>query len=158
MVTVGHLWHNTICHNAVQDLVFVSGTDDAIKEIKWEVINNKHMIIDTLKTYIFICMYIHMEVKFKRTFCFYVHDHHIKSGMEQCCKYLKISNISRTKSQNLNACCLSLQLSLRNMLKPSVKWRSADRRCSNYIWVINHLFAYQSASYIRDLTVADECL
>ena len=32
-------------------------------------------------------------------------------------------------------------------------WSSADRRCSNYIWVINNLFAYKGASYIRDLTV-----
>ena len=32
-------------------------------------------------------------------------------------------------------------------------WSSADRRCSNYIWVINNLIAYLSASYIRDLTV-----
>ena len=32
-------------------------------------------------------------------------------------------------------------------------WSRADRRCSNYIWVINNLIFYQSASYIRDLTV-----
>ena len=32
-------------------------------------------------------------------------------------------------------------------------WRSADRRCSNYIWVINNLIAYLSESYIRDLMV-----
>ena len=32
-------------------------------------------------------------------------------------------------------------------------WSSADRRCSNFIWVTNYLIAYQSASYIRDLTV-----
>ena len=32
-------------------------------------------------------------------------------------------------------------------------WSSADRRCSNYIWVINNLIAFLSASYIRDLTV-----
>ena len=32
-------------------------------------------------------------------------------------------------------------------------WSSADRRCSNYIWVIDNLIAYKSASYIRDLTV-----
>ena len=32
-------------------------------------------------------------------------------------------------------------------------WSSADRRCSNYSWVINSLIAYQGASYIRDLTV-----
>ena len=32
-------------------------------------------------------------------------------------------------------------------------WSSADRQCSNYIWVITNLIAYWSASYIRDLTV-----
>ena len=32
-------------------------------------------------------------------------------------------------------------------------WSSADRRCSNYIWVINNLDAYLGASYIRDLVV-----
>ena len=29
-------------------------------------------------------------------------------------------------------------------------WSSGDRRCSNYIWVINDLFAYKGASHIRD--------
>ena len=37
--------------------------------------------------------------------------------------YRKISNISLTKSQNLNVSRLGLQLSLHNILKPSVKWR-----------------------------------
>ena len=32
-------------------------------------------------------------------------------------------------------------------------WSSANRRCSNYIRVINNLIAYTWASYIRDLTV-----
>ena len=32
-------------------------------------------------------------------------------------------------------------------------WSSADRRCSNYIWVINNLIAHKGASAIRDLTV-----
>ena len=32
-------------------------------------------------------------------------------------------------------------------------WSSADRRCSNYIWVIDNFIAYQDASYIGDLTV-----
>ena len=32
-------------------------------------------------------------------------------------------------------------------------WSSADRRCSNYIWVIDNVIACQGASYIRDLTV-----
>ena len=33
-------------------------------------------------------------------------------------------------------------------------WSSADRRYSNYIWVIDNCIAYLGASYIRDLTVA----
>ena len=32
-------------------------------------------------------------------------------------------------------------------------WSSADRRCSNYIWVIMNLITYQGASYIRGLMV-----
>ena len=32
-------------------------------------------------------------------------------------------------------------------------WSSADRRCSNYIWLINNLIVYKGAAYIRDLTV-----
>ena len=32
-------------------------------------------------------------------------------------------------------------------------WSSADRRCSNYIWVINNYIAYWGASYIWGLTV-----
>ena len=36
--------------------------------------------------------------------------------------YRKISNIRRAKSQNLNVSLLDLQLSLRNILKPGVKW------------------------------------
>ena len=33
------------------------------------------------------------------------------------------------------------------------RWSSADRRCSNYIWVINDFITYSSAPYIRDLMV-----
>ena len=32
-------------------------------------------------------------------------------------------------------------------------WSSADRRCTNYIWVINNFIAYQGAAYIKDFTV-----
>ena len=32
-------------------------------------------------------------------------------------------------------------------------WSSADRRCSNYIWVINNSIVYKGATYIRDFTV-----
>ena len=31
-------------------------------------------------------------------------------------------------------------------------WSSADRRCSNYIWVINNFIAYKGATYIRGFT------
>ena len=40
----------------------------------------------------------------------------------------------------------------------SREWRcscsSADRRCSNYIWLINNVIAYQGVTYIRGLTVS----
>ena len=32
-------------------------------------------------------------------------------------------------------------------------WSSADRRCSNYIWVINNFITYWGATYIRGFTV-----
>ena len=32
-------------------------------------------------------------------------------------------------------------------------WSSADRRCSNYIWVINDYILYKGASYIRGFMV-----
>ena len=66
-------------------------------------------------------------------------------------KYRKIFNIRRAKSQNFNNSRLVLQLSLSNQLKPCrctlsrewrYSWSSADRRCSNYIWVMNKSLAY----------------
>ena len=71
----------------------------------------------------------------------------------------EISNIQRTKPKNLNVSRLVVQLSLCNLLKPGVKlkwrcrWSSANRRCSNYIWVINNYIAHYGATYIRGLTV-----
>ena len=32
-------------------------------------------------------------------------------------------------------------------------WSSGDRRCSNYIWLINNSIAFKCVAYIRDLTV-----
>ena len=37
-------------------------------------------------------------------------------------------------------------------------WSSADRRCSNYIWVINNFITYQGTSYIRGFTVLNSPL
>ena len=77
--------------------------------------------------------------------------------------YRKISNIRRARYQNLNVLCLGMHLSLRNIYWNQVlsggwrcSWSSADRRRSNYIWVINHLIIYQGVFYIRDLTVITE--
>ena len=74
--------------------------------------------------------------------------------------YNQTSNISHTQSKNLNVPCLFLQLSLPKSSKPGLfsrewrcNWSSADRRCSNYIWVINNFTAYKCAAYIRGLTV-----
>ena len=75
-------------------------------------------------------------------------------------RYRPVSNIRRTQSQNLNVSRLGYQLSLRNILQPGVcrewrcTWSSADRRCSNFIWVIINLIAYLSVPDIRDLTVS----
>ena len=65
-----------------------------------------------------------------------------------------------TKSENLSDCRLVLQLPLANFHWSQVlswewrcSWSSADRRCSNYIWVINNSTANSGATYIRGLTV-----
>ena len=74
-------------------------------------------------------------------------------------QYCQTSNTSQIKSQNLNDFHLVLHLSLPNLLKPGLSrewrcsWSSADKRCSNYIWVVNNLIAYKDEPYIRDLTV-----
>ena len=73
--------------------------------------------------------------------------------------YRKISNIICKKSQNLNDSRLVLQLfcSLHWSQVLSLEWRcswsSANRRCSNYIWVSNNFIAYSGVSYIICLTV-----
>ena len=60
--------------------------------------------------------------------------------------YRKISNIRCSKSQNLNASRLVLQLLLRSILKPGCLVENedivgADRCCSNYIWMVNNYIA-----------------
>ena len=73
--------------------------------------------------------------------------------------YRQIVNIRSTKFQNLNVSPLVLQLSLSIywIQVLSRKWRStwssADRRCSNCIWVINNFIGHQCAFYIRFFTV-----
>ena len=52
-----------------------------------------------------------------------VECHQLWRGSQHKIKYLKVSNIRRTKPQNLNASRLILQLSLPNPLKPGVQLR-----------------------------------
>ena len=71
--------------------------------------------------------------------------------------YCKVSNIRHTKYQNLIVSRLGCLCAIYWSQVLSGEWRcswsSANRRCSNYIWVINNLIAYQTVPYIRDLTV-----
>ena len=63
-------------------------------------------------------------------------------------EYRKVSNIRRTKFQNFNVSCLVLQLFCaiywNQVLSREWRcsWSSADRRCFNYIWVIDNFVAY----------------
>ena len=74
--------------------------------------------------------------------------------------YCQISNTRRTNIQNF----LMFRVSSFSCLCPSYwcqllgrewrcSWSCADRRCFNYIWVINDFIARWSVTYIRDLTV-----
>ena len=59
--------------------------------------------------------------------------------------YRQISNISHTKSQTFLisscSCLCPIQLSQVLSWKWRCSWSSADRRCSNYIWVINNFIS-----------------
>ena len=76
--------------------------------------------------------------------------------------YRKISKIRRTKYQTqmflVSSCSWLCPIQWSQVLSREWRcsWSSADRRCSNYIWVIDNCIAYQGASYIRDLMVCRE--
>ena len=72
--------------------------------------------------------------------------------------YRHNSNIRHIKSENLSDCLLVLQLPWVDWSQVlswewRCSWSSADRQCSNYIWVINNFITNSDVSYIRDLTV-----
>ena len=62
--------------------------------------------------------------------------------------YRQVSNIRRTKSQHLKilvpSCGCLCRIPWSQMLSREWRcsWSSADRRCSNYIWVIDNFIAY----------------
>ena len=65
--------------------------------------------------------------------------------------YLQAQYI-RHKSPNLNVYRIDLPNLLKQVLSRDWRcsWSSADRWCSNYIWVINNFIAYKVTLYIRD--------
>ena len=70
--------------------------------------------------------------------------------------YRQVSNIRRAKFQHLKRfsyCLCQIPWSQMSSREWRCSWSSADRRCSNYIWVIDNFIAYLCASYIRGFTV-----
>ena len=76
-------------------------------------------------------------------------------------KYRKTSNISAPNLKIqilLESACSGLCATYWSQVLSGewrCSWSSADRQCSNCIWLINNWIAYKGASYIRDLTVPD---
>ena len=74
-------------------------------------------------------------------------------------EYHKISNIRGTKFESLmflvSSCMCLCPIHWSQLLSREWRcsWSSADRRCFNYIWVINDFIAYYCSTYIRGLTV-----
>ena len=73
--------------------------------------------------------------------------------------YRQVSNIRRSQSKTqmflVSSCSCICPIHWSQMLSWEWRcsWSSADRRCPNYIWVINNFMAYEDASYIRYFTV-----
>ena len=61
--------------------------------------------------------------------------------------YRKIYNIRCTIASSCSCLC-PIQWSQVLSREWRCSWSSADRRCSNYIWVINNFIAYKGTSYI----------
>ena len=70
--------------------------------------------------------------------------------------YRQFSIIRCTQSQNnVSSCSCLCPIHWSQVLSWEWRcsWSSADRRCSNYIWMVNNFIAYWGAPYIRDFTV-----
>ena len=139
----------------------------------WELIKSMQNV---QKRNTLICKH-HYKHKDKVTCLIYIVTSLAKVYYERCCKIItndctsnslvlnhhyirQVSNIKPTKSQHLKKSRTVLRLSkCRIPWSPmsSQEWRcswsSADRRCSNYIWVNDNFIAYWGSTYIRDFTV-----
>ena len=79
------------------------------------------------------------------------------SGVFNCCQ---TSNIRHTNSLKLKCFWIRLAVVFCPIHWSQVlsrewrcSWSSAERRCSNYIWMINNFIASQGVTYIRGLTI-----
>ena len=79
--------------------------------------------------------------------CIQTLHHSCHASIDEIFKYHKISNTRHTKSQNLillSSCSCLCPIHWSQVLSREWRcsWSSANRRCSNYIWVINNFIAY----------------
>ena len=70
-----------------------------------------------------------------------------KNGWITNRKYRKTSSIRRTKPKNFNIISSCLAIVVAQSIKLFIRewrwsWSGDDRRCSNYIWVINKIIAF----------------
>ena len=84
------------------------------------------------KIWLFLCM---------------IHDKMVSHNTTSKYIYRQFSNIRRTQSQNMllvSSCSCLCPIHWSQVLSWEWRcsWSSADRRCSNYIWVINNFIAY----------------
>ena len=86
-------------------------------------------------------------------YCFCYSEQLCRLGLQYINKYRQVSNIRRTKSKHSCGCLCRIPWSQMLNREWRCSWSSADRRYSNYIWVIDNFIAYQGESYIRGFTV-----
>ena len=71
---------------------------------------------------------------------------------ENVCKMLATFTVVKLE-RKICSCLCPIHWSQALSWEWRCSWSSADRRCSNYIWVINNFITYEGATYIRGLTV-----
>ena len=116
---------------------------------KWNQYDNKIISFVSVDTYKQVWQYHYTNG------CWHIYQTCVNGKLH----YRQTSYISRTKlniqmflvSSCSRLCPIHWSQALSREWRCS--WSSADRRCSNYIFVIRNVIAYRSASYIRGFTV-----
>ena len=142
------------------------------QESRWNCLNSDILLLTSIYTIRNAlieecCRLINLFVNEINTSIRWLHHTHLGNGLIQTGflfswnvrNYRQIPNISRTKSQTdmflILSCSSHRQIHWSHVLSREWRcsWSSADRRCSNYIWMINNFGAYQGAPYFWGLTV-----